>query len=118
MLRTRDGAAWKIRLKKGKLNKGFAQIMNAERLWRSTFFAFYEDWRFHEHLMSYIQEVRLLHLEVTSILSTRIRTTLYPELEQQKTFIKKVLDGLPDPDTASMEELRSYLVKELYKMNK
>jgi hypothetical protein len=96
----------------------FSQMENMERSWRITFYALYEDWRFREHLFTFIQEIRLLKLEVNSIFSGRIRSTLYPELEKQKALTTRLLKGLPDPEQTSMEELKSYLVKELYRMNK
>ena len=108
----------KNRTKVGSLHKAFSGVESVVRSWRVTYFAFYEDWRFRECLLSYIQEIRLLQLEVSSIFTSRIRTTLHPELEKQKAFINTMLSGLPDPDNTSIEELRSYLVKELYKLNK
>ena len=88
------------------------------RSWGITFYALFEDWRFREHLLAFIQEVRLLKLEVSSIFSARMRTRLYPELEKQNALTTRLLAELPDPEKANMEDLRSYLVKELYRMNK
>jgi len=83
---------WKIRFNKGRLKNAFSKIMQLERSWRITLYAFYEDWRFRERLFAFIQEIRLLQLEVTSIFSGRIRSTLYPELEKQKVFITRILE--------------------------
>lgn len=108
----------KIRSKRGSSKSAFSQIEYMERSWRITFYALFEDWRFREKLFAFIQEVKLLSLEVSSIFSGRIRTKLYPELEKQNDFTSRLLLELPDPDKASMEELKSFLVKELYSMNK
>ena len=109
---------WNIWYKRGSYNSAVSQMELMERSWKITFYALFEDWRFREKLFAFIQEVKLLSLEVSSIFSGRIRTKLYPELEKQNAFTSRLLLELPDPDKASMEELKSFLVKELYSMNK
>ena len=108
----------KLWYSRGSSKRAISRIENLERSWRITFYALFEDWRFRELLFAFIHEVRLLKLEVSSIFSARMRTRLYPELEKQNALTTRLLAELPDPEKATMEELRSYLVKELYRMNK
>ena len=109
---------WEIWFKRGSSKRAFSRMEYLGRSWGITFYALFEDWRFREHLLAFIQEVRLLKLEVSSIFSARMRTRLYPELEKQNALTTRLLAELPDPEKANMEDLRSYLVKELYRMNK
>jgi len=108
----------KTRFSGSKLTGAFSELEQMERSWRVTLFALFEDLRFREHLIIFMQELKLLKIEVSTILSGRIQSTLYPELEKQKTFTTRLFDGLPDPEKASMEALKSYLVKELYRLTK
>jgi hypothetical protein len=108
----------KIWSRRGSSKRAFSRVEYLERSWRITFYALFEDWRFREQLFAFIHEVRLLKLEVSSIFSARMRTRLYPELEKQNVLTSRLLAELPDPENASMEDLRSYLVKELYRLNK
>ena len=109
---------WKIRSQRRFFKQGISLLEQAERTWRVTFYALFEDLRFRENLLAFIQEVKLLKLEVSSIISGRIRATLHPELDRQKANIDRILEQLPDPETATIDELKSYLVKELYHLNK
>ena len=108
----------KIRFWKGSPKRAISRLENLERSWKITFYALFEDWRFREYLFTFIHEVRLLKMEVSSIFSARMQTSLYPELEKQNALTTRLLAELPDPEKANMEELRSFLVKELYRMNK
>jgi hypothetical protein len=109
---------WKIWYRRASTKRAIARLEYQEKSWRITFYALFEDWRFREHLFAFIHEVRLLKLEVSSIFSARMRTRLYPELEKQNALTTRLLAELPDPEKARLEEIRSHLVKELYRMNK
>jgi len=109
---------WKIWYRRGNTKRAISRLEYLERSWRITFYALFEDWRFREHLFAFIQEVKLLKLEVSSIFSARMQTRLYPELEKQNALTTRLLAEIPDPEKVNMEEIRSHLVKELYRMNK
>lgn len=98
-----------------KSREGLARL---SRSWQSTFFAFFEDWRFREQLFTYMNAVHSAHLHVESIYSQRIKNSLLPEVEKQLENTSKMLSRLPDPDTADMEKIRSFFVSELYTLKK
>jgi hypothetical protein len=108
----------KARFKRNKLSRALSELEQLEKSWRVTLFALFEDLRFREQLFIFMQELKLLKIEVSSILSGRIQSTLLPELDKQKAFTSRLLEELQDPEEVSMEELKSYLVKELYRLTK
>ncbi len=101
-----------------KFNKSLESLQKVSKSWQSTFFAFFEDWRFREQLFAYIQSVNTAHFQVESIYSQRIIGSLVPEIEKQRKYSSELLERLPDPDSSEMEALRSFFVSELYKLNK
>ncbi len=101
-----------------EFKRSLESLQKVNRSWQSTFFAFFEDWRFREQLFAYIQSVNTAHLQVESIYSQRIIGSLVPEIEKQRKYSSELLERLPDPDTSEMEALRSFFVSELYKLKK
>jgi len=99
-------------------NKSLESLQKINKSWQSTFFAFFEDWRFREQLFAYIQSVHSAHLQVESIYSQRVKSSLLPEVQKQREYTSEMLGRLPDPDTSDMESVRSFFVSELYKLKK
>jgi len=88
------------------------------RSWQSTFFAFFEDWRFHEQLFAYIHSAQITNLQVERIYSQRIKNSLLPVVEKQLKYSSELMERLPDPDLADLEAIRSFFVSELYRLKK
>ena len=104
--------------RKREFNKSLESLQRVNKIWQSTFFAFFEDWRFREQLFAYLQSVHSAHLKLDSIYSQRITNSLLPEVEKQRKYSSELLERLPDPDTSPMEAIRSFFVSELYKLKK
>ncbi|MBN2349096.1 MAG: hypothetical protein JXJ22_09680 [Bacteroidales bacterium] len=98
--------------------KSFESLRKTDRIWQSTFFAFFEDWRFREKLYSYLIFVKSTYLNVESIYSKRVFSSLIPEVGTQIDYTKNILQNLPDPENTEMEPIRRFLVAELYKLKK
>ena len=109
---------WRDMERKYDFKKSREVLIRLNRSWQSTFFAFFEDWRFREQLFAYMQSVQSAHLKVVSIYSQRIKNSLMPEVEKQLENTSQLLGRLPDPDTADMEKIRSFFVTELYTLKK
>ncbi len=109
---------WRNLGKSQDFNKSRESLIKLNKSWQSTFFAFFEDYRFRELLYAYKHSVQSAHLNVWSIYSQRIKNSLIPEVEKQLEYTSQMLGRLPDPDTSDMEKIYSFFVSELYKLKK
>jgi hypothetical protein len=99
-------------------NKANEYLVKMNKSWQSTFFAFFEDWRFREQLFAYMQSVQSAHLNTASISSERVNKSLFPEVKKQLVYTTELMERLPDPDTSGMESVRKFFVSELYRLKK
>jgi transcriptional regulator with XRE-family HTH domain len=109
---------WRTMGRKIDFNKSRESLIRLNRSWQSTFFAFFEDWRFREQLYAYKHAVQSAYLNVKSIYSLRIKNSLFPEVEKQLAYTSKMLSRLPEPDISDMEAIHSFFVSELYQLKK
>ncbi len=105
-----------------KLNRNFKQALlltdSTFRLWHSTFYAFYEDWRFREGLFYFISDIEIQATYISINYSGKLAKTLMPAIANKREYLMQLTDRLPAPDSIELSGLKHFFTSELYKLNK
>ena len=107
---------------RNRSNRNLSQIYKvidtAYRLWDSTFYAFYEDWRFREQLFSFINNLKLIASQTVKIYSAKLDKTFTPVLVKKREYLESLVARIPDPHESDPGTLKHFFSSELYKLNK
>lgn len=87
-------------------------------IWQSTFYAFYEDWRFRERLMTFISLLTKTGLESQLVFLDKIEKNLLPLIDNKKKYLSDLEKRIPDPDLSDYLVLKKFYASELYKYQK
>ncbi len=104
--------------RKRKLKDITIKIDTAYRLWDSTFYALYEDWRFREELFIYISKIKELRFSVIDNCSAKLKKTINPVIAWKREYLEQLMEQVPDPDHMDNLSLKHFFTTELYKLQK
>jgi len=90
----------------------------AFRSWDSTFYAFYEDWRFREDLFSFISGVKIQAANTLADYSSKLNNSLIPAISKKRVYLQQLVERIPNPDDADLSSLKHYFSTEIYKLHK
>ena len=107
----------RFRLKRN-LKHTFKLIDSAYRRWDSTFYAFYEDWRFREELFSFISHVEIIAIHTKRNYSSKINEKLIPVITRKREYLEQLINKTPNPDNTDFSSLKHFFSLELYKLQK
>lgn len=88
------------------------------RSWNSTFFAFYEDWRFREQLFGFIAKVRIVASQTLLSYSSKLSKTLMPVIDSKREYIEQLIERIPNADNLDLATLKLFFTTELYGLQK
>jgi len=100
------------------INKSRIILEEEAAIWQNTFFVIFEDWRFREHLYSYIIGVKESKLITENLIQRKIDTILIAQVDNLIAYTNNLLDGLPNPEEANKDAIRTFLKTKLYKLKK
>lgn len=103
---------------KQKIKHTYKLIDSTYRLWNSTFYAFYEDWRFREELFSFISALKILASQTIKAYSDKLEKTLSPVIAKKREYIEGLVNRIPQPDDSDPLALKHFFNSELYKLHK
>ncbi len=103
---------------KHNLKQTYKTIDSSFKLWDSTFYAFYEDWRFRENLFAFISTLKIMASQTLRVFSGKLNSTLNPIIANKRTYIENIINRIPNPDNTNQKELKSFFNSELYKLHK
>ncbi len=105
-----------------KLNRHLKHVFfttdSTYRMWQSTFYAFYEDWRFREGLFSFLSDIKIQANHISMNYSAKLSKTLMPAIAEKRSYLVQLTERLPDPDNVELPELKHFFTSEIYKLNK
>jgi len=108
-----------IRYKKKRKNKNvWEQIESTYKLWDSTFYALYEDWRFREELFTFISIIKKQQSEVLKIYFAKLDKTINPVIVNKRAYLEKLMEQVPKPETIDNSSIKHFFTLELYKLQK
>lgn len=108
-----------IRYKQNRNSKQTHKMVDSTfRLWDSTFYAFYEDWRFRENLFSFISTLKILASRTISTYSEKLDKTISPIIASKREYIEGLINRIPNPDVENPSALKHFFNSELYKLHK
>lgn len=91
---------------------------SAYRMWDSTCYALYEDWRFREYLFGFIANVNLQGSRILTNYKVKLKKTLTPAITAKRDYLNRLIEQIPEPGKASLSDLKSFFTTELYKLQK
>ncbi|MFC2089393.1 hypothetical protein ACFLT1_01355 [Bacteroidota bacterium] len=103
---------------KRKVKRALNQTESSYRLWQTTFYAFYEDWRFREELFTFISNLKSISAQTIEAYSEKMDKTLTPILDKKRKYIELLVKSVPDPESTEPSELKHFFSAELYKLQK
>jgi len=104
-----------IRFKKNWNYKHICEQVDAiYKLWNSTFYALYEDWRFREALFIFVSAIKNQQSEVIKNYSTKLATTLNPVITKKRAYLEQLIERIPNPKKTDHSSLKQFFTKELY----
>lgn len=108
-----------IRFKQRRNYKQVCEQIDATyKLWDSTFYAFYEDWRFREELFTFISAIQYQQSEVLKNYRTKLNKTLNPVITSKRAYLKQLMEQVPNPENIDSSSLKHFFISELYKLQK
>lgn len=108
-----------IRFKsKRNIKSTFKLADMAYRSWNSTFFAFYEDWRFREALFGFIANVKIAASQTLMSYSSKLSKTIMPIIAGKREYIEQLIERIPNADNSDLATLKLFFTTELYGLQK
>ncbi len=104
--------------KKRKLKRAYEQVDASYKLWDSTFYALYEDWRFRESLFSFISTIEQQQSEILKTYTTKLNNTVHPVLHHKKNYLQQLMEQVPQPENTGESVPTHFFTSELYKLQK
>jgi len=108
-----------IRYKKKFNYKNICERVDSTyKLWDSTFYALYEDWRFREGLFSFISTIKKQQSDTLKIYSDKLERTINPVIIGKKAYLEQLLKQIPEPEAIDDSSLKHFFSSEVYKLRK
>ncbi|MFV0346299.1 MAG: hypothetical protein ACK5IQ_08670 [Bacteroidales bacterium] len=103
---------------KTSIQQTYSRLETSFKLWETTFYTFYEDWRFREEIFVFIGELKLLEHRASTSYTSKLSNVLLPVIEQKREYLEQLKNRVPNPDDVDLSELKHFFTSELYLLQK